>query len=503
MTGDARHSVFSGHPRGVFLLSGTEMWERFSYYGMSALLVLFLSASPITGGYGWAEADALRLFGIYSALVFISPVAGGWLATTWLGERRGILIGGILIASGHLLIGAPAYGPWLIERFTAVPVESLLRESGLVLGTPMLSAETHATLMSALAQRGIEGGEQALTLAWYLKGWCIYTALALIIAGTGLLKAPISSLVGKLYAPGDPRREAGFTLFMVGIWLGALGSDLIVGALGEKVGWHFGLAVAGAGMVVGLTLYVLCQDRLLGEAGRKPEGSADGTRETLRFDADERRRLLALAVMAVFSVLFSIAYYQQSGALHLLLFEHGDRTVFGFTIPATWAMMVTTLSFVFLAPLASLLYARLEARGINVDVVTKQVIGLAAMAFAYAILWSATTGFDRNHGARISILWFLVAYVLFAVGDVCIWPPQISAVSRFAPRRCQSLMIGAWYIAVGVGTWLASAAGALSYDRGLSFLLGWLLVLCAVAACGLLMLRPWLNRLLMHGETSA
>lgn len=501
-------SIFRGHPRGVLLLSATEMWERFSYYGMAALLTLFLSAAPASGGFGWSKADALQLFGVYTALVFISPVVGGWLATTWLGERRSVLIGGCIIAMGHVLIGAPAYGPWLIELATEVPVETVLRESAVALARPVLPHDARAAFEALLSQRGIEGGAGVVVFAWYLQGWSVYLALLLIVAGTGLLKAPIASLVGKLYEPGDSRREAGFTLFMVGVWFGSLAAELVVGALGERVGWHIGLATAGAGMIVGLTLYLLWQRRLLGQIGIRPEGG--GARgAAFRLEADERPRMLALLVMSIYTVLFCVAYYQQSGALHLLLFEHGDRTLFGFTIPATWAMSVTTLSFVVLAPFASAIYAWLRARGIDVDIVVKQTIGLAAMAVAYAVLWIATWRFSGEPGARISILWFFIAYFLFAVGDVCIWPPQISALSQYAPQRCLSLVMGAWYVTVGVGSWISSMMGALSYRHGLSWMLGWLLALCAIAAVSLLLLRPWLKALLgennirRHGQCSA
>lgn len=488
-------AVFRAHPRGVLLLSAVEMWERFSYYGMAALLVLLLSTSPSVSGFGWSEPDALRLYGLYTALIFVSPVVGGWLATTRLGERRAIVIGGMLIIAGHLLIGAPAYGPWIIGHFTGVPVESMLREAGIVLGGLTLPEADREILLARLAERGLEEGIGALTLAWHVKGWSIFTALALIIGGTGLLKAPISSLVGKLYEPGDPRREAGYTLFMVGIWLGALGADVFVGAIGERAGWHVGLATAGAGMAIGLVLYLLGQERLLGDLGKTPE-LEQAHAGNLSFDPQERRRLLGLLIMGVYSVLFSVAYYQQGGVLHLLIYEHGDRNLWGFVIPATWLMMVTTLSFVVLAPLAELAYSGLGKRGIVVDVVVKQSLGIGALATAYCILWFALRAFDATQGERIHLGWIVVAYVLFAIGDVCIWPPQISAVSRYAPQRCQSVMIGAWYIAIGIGTWLAAMAGAVSYAYGLSRLLGSLFILCTIAALSLVALRPLINRLL-------
>lgn len=492
-------AVFRGHPRGVLLLSTVEMWERFSYYGMAALLVLLLSTSPTIGGFGWPEPDALRLYGFYTALIFISPVVGGWIATTALGERRAILLGGGMIATGHLVIGAPAYGPWIIEQLTGIPVETILRQSGIMLGGISLPATDREILERLLIDRELVNGMGPLVLAWYIKGLSVFAALSLIVAGTGLLKAPISSLVGKLYAPGDPRREAGYTLFMVGIWLGAFGADLFVGAIGERAGWHIGLGVAGAGMAVGLLIYLLGQERHLGDLGKRPE-MAKVSRRNLKLNSQERRRLIGLLIMGVHTVLFSIAYYQQGGVLHLLIYQHGDRSVWGFVIPATWAMMVTTMSFVILAPLAEVLYSRLSERGIVVDVVTKQGLGIGALAVAYGILWTTLQTFDPAQGASIPIGWILGAYVLFAVGDVCIWPPQISAVTRHAPQRYQSVMVGAWYIAIGIGTWLAATAGAISYVYGLGWLLGGLFMLCIAATLSLAVLRPFINHLLAAAE---
>ena len=494
-----------GHAKGVFLLAATEMWERFSYWGMVGLLVLYLSASTEENGFGWERADALRLYGIYAGLVFATPAVGGWLSSNYLGERRSIVIGGITVALGHFLLGGPAYFPFLIERFTGIPAHALLHESAVQLGQLFPGSAVWDRLAARLAAAPSASGAPGeaiaglvwLKVAYLLVGWSFMTGLACIVIGTGFIKATISSIVGKFYGVDDPRREAGFTIFMVGIWVGSVLANLVAWTLGEKLGWHYGFMAAGIGMTLGLALYLWKQNRYLGEIGKLPDRrlaaqAAEGDAPRPRLTREERDRLLVLVVMACFTIVYSTAFYQKGGLIHLIVKESTDRTIGGFEIPATWFLTISTGGFVLLAPGASWLWQRLERVRRAPDVVQKQAAGLTAMACGYVLLLGALA--DQISDGVVSMGWIVAAYLFFAVGDVFIWPPQIAAAAKLAPMRMESLVIGSWYVAVGLGTFLAGWVGSLAYTFSTIAMFAGLLVSCVAGAGTLFLLRSRLVR---------
>jgi POT family proton-dependent oligopeptide transporter len=482
------------HPKGVFLVSFTEMWERFSYYGISALLVLYLTAPVARGGFGWSAEEAIRLYGLYAGLAFALPAVGGWISSTFWGERRCIAVGAAAIMAGHLLLGGPAYLPDLFGSLSGLPVEQVLRELGQAHGRlsidPALQRELESLLIAATGSRA---GLNVLTAAYRASGLSFFGGLALVIAGTGLIKPTISSVVGKLYAGDDRRRVFGFTLFMVGIWSGSFLANFVAGTLGERLGWHYGFMSAAVGMGAGLAVYVVLSRTWLGNVGvdRDHAGPPAGWLRTIRrLTAGERRRLGVIGILSLFTMLYGIAFYQKAGMLHLLVRDGVDRTIGGFEIPASWFLSVSTGSFLVLAPSIGLLLARLDRVP---DTATCLVLGLGSIGIGYVVLLTGIT-FGAAHPGLLSMSWIVCAYVFFGLGDVFIWPPQLAAVTALAPASMVSFVVGVWYVTVGAGTYGAGLVGAWAQSADPGFACALLLAMLALATLSAFALRPWLRR---------
>jgi POT family proton-dependent oligopeptide transporter len=491
-----------GHPKGIYLVAGTEFWERFSFYGVLGLLVLYLTAAPAQNGFGWENAEALQLYGLYTGLIFAAPAVGGWLSSRYFGERSCIAVGGLIVVLGHLSLGGPAFVPLVIERVIGIPVHEILYSSGITLGKPLAPAGTWDQVAARLSELGFAGSDLERARWWAIFGYRAISAtflggLVLIAIGTGLIKPTISSIVGKLYSADDARSEAGFTVFMVCVWLGALLANFVAGTLGEKVGWHFGFTSAAAGMALGMSVYFWRQRKFLGDVGKAPDRAAERSRHrAAAASLDEKRRLWAIAVMSLFTIGYAIAYYQMFGMLNLSVSHSTNRIVAGFEVPATWFLSISTAVFVLAAPLVSLVWQRLAKVGHGVDVVRKQVGGLSVMAVGYLFLIGAELERAGQSSGVAAIGWIVAAYILFGLGDILIWPPQLAAASRLAPARMASFVIGAWYVTVGIGSLVSGDIGALAARVGnLPILLG-ILIGCGLLAGLLLLLRVRLLRLM-------
>lgn len=395
-----------GNPPGVYLLSATEMWERFSYYALAGLLALFLSGPVAAGGFGWRAEQAVQLFGLVSGLAFAGPAVGGWLVSRWLGEQRGILAGGIGIALGQFaLAAAAARGP--------------------------LAADS-------------------IFLFW--------TGLAAIIGGTALLKPAVSAAVGLLYAPGDERRGSGYAIFMTGVWTGSFFSNLVAGSVGEWFGWHWGFLTAGAGMTLGTLVFVLFRARWLTELSVPVPTHVAPAQASQPLTRGQRSALGGLALISLFTVAYATLFYQKGGFLNLLVQEGVDREIGAFTVPATWFLSISTGIFIIATPLfAALWHRRGTGDGKAPDVCASLVIGLGLLAAGYAIF---AAGFAVSDGAAVPMLWFVAGYILFGVADVFIWPPQIALASTLAPPHLASFVIGLWYVSIGVGSYASGLVGA-------------------------------------------
>lgn len=386
--------TFLGHPRGLALLFLVEMWERFSYYGMRALLVLYL-----VNALKWDTARAANLYGSYTSLAYITPLFGGYLADRFLGTRRSLVIGGVLIALGHF----------------------------------------------SLALSG--------TATFYL-------GLGLVIIGTGFFKPNVSTMVGQLYPEGDSRRDGGFTLFYMGINLGAFLAPLICGYLGERVGWHYGFGAAGVGMVLGLGLYLWGRDKYLAGIGVGAPGSRKVQLAANTRAADDKKRVVALVIVVLFVVAFWSAFEQSGSSLNLFADKNTNRMVGSFLIPASWFQTINAGFILLLAPFFAIMWRRLSARGREPSTPMKMVFGLALLGIGFVFM--VIGGRLADSGVLVSPFWLIATYFLHTTGELCLSPVGLSYVTKVAPVRLASLLMAGWFLANGAGNKIAGSLAALS-----------------------------------------
>jgi proton-dependent oligopeptide transporter, POT family len=433
-----------GHPRGLATLFFTEMWERFSYYGMRAFLILYMTAPAAAGGLGFDIPRASSIYGTYTGSVWVTPILGGIVADRVLGAYRSVLIGGIVIALGHFTLA-----------LRALPF--------------------------------------------------FYTGLALIVIGTGLLKPNATTLVGSLYDEQDARRDAGFSIFYMGINLGAFIGPLVAGGLAQKVDWHLGFACAGVGMTLGLIQYVLGRDRLRPAMERVANRTraaapvagaqaAPGDRAILGFAPVEWGRIAAVFVFFVFAALFWAAYEQAGSTLNLFVDRHADRTVLGWTVPSSWFVAIQPLFVILLSGAFAWLWVRLGRREPSTP--GKFSLGLLFAGLSFVLLLPAGAIAQSGEGPRVSALWLVGAYFLQVVGELCLSPVGNSAVTKLAPPRIVGMMMGVWFLSIAAGNKLAGWVSGLSASVPLTTLFGALAGATLGAALVLLLLRKPVRRLM-------
>jgi len=468
----AADRAFFGHPRGLATLFMTELWERFSYYGMRALLILFMTASTSTGGLGFDVPKAGAIYGLYTAMVYMCSLPGGWLADRFLGLRKAVLWGGIVIALGN----------------------------------------------ACLVVHDIR---------------CFYGGLALIVIGTGLLKPNISTIVGQLYRPGDARRDAGFSIYYMGINLGAFLSPLACGWLGQRVNWHLGFALASIGMTVGVIQY-LAGGKHLGEAGLRPAAPANPElarrhKRQLHFGLvaiaalaallglldwsgaiaitaqglsnglgvlllvvsvafflwllsvgdwtpAERKRLVVVGVLFLASSLFWCMFEQAGSTLNLFAQRSTRNTVLGFTFPASWLQSMNALFIILFAPVFAWLWLKLGRREPSSP--AKFAYGLLAGGLGFAVI--ALGAVVAQSGERVSVMWLMLVYLLHTAGELCLSPVGLSAMTKLAPARIGGLLMGVWFLSTSVGNYLGGRIASMYEAWPLPELFG------AVAAFGIL-----------------
>jgi len=449
MTSQARATdkQWFGHPRGLSTLFFTEMWERFSYYGMRGILLLFLVNAVATGGFGMSDRTASAIYGLYVGMVYLMALPGGWIADRILGQRRAVFLGGCIIAAGHFSMALPT-----------VPT--------------------------------------------------FYLGLCLIVIGTGLLKPNVSAMVGDLYPEGGARRDAGFSIFYSGINTGALFGPIICGFLGEKINWHLGFGAAGIGMVLGLVQYRL-GGKYLGAAGLR--AAEPGDRAALRrmaagiatialvlallaglmilgllhltllqvaqstgffmavlavlyfasvllfskLSVPEKKRVVLIFVFFLAAVLFWSGYEQAGSSMNLFAERLTNRVIGHWEMPASWLQSVNPVFIIVFAPLVGALWVWLKSREPSTP--TKMGYGLLLLASGFLVLaWGAT--FTRG-GARVSPMWLVVTYFLHTVGELCLSPVGLSSVTKLAPRRLVGQLMGTWFMGTALGNLIAGLAG--------------------------------------------
>jgi POT family proton-dependent oligopeptide transporter len=430
---------FFGHPRGLSTLFFTEMWERFSYYGMRAFLILYMTAPAAAGGLGFPDADAASIYGTYTGSVWGAAILGGIVADRFLGQYRSVLIGGILIALGHFTLA-----------FKALPF--------------------------------------------------FYSGLALIVVGTGLLKPNVSTLVGSLYERGDARRDAGFSIFYMGINLGAFIGPLIAGYLAQRVDWHLGFAAAGVGMTFGITQYVLGKKGLqpaLDRLAAAPSpgvahgagGSAAVSSDAFRFTRAEWKRMGAIVIFFLVAILFWGAYEQAGSTLNLFADRFTRLEAFGFSFPSSWFQSVQPIFVILLAPLFAWLWVRLGRH--EPSVAAKFAFGLLFMGLAFLILVPAGAMAQSAPGVRVSPWWLVASYGISELGELCLSPVGLSAVTTLAPVRIVGLMMGVWFLSNAFGNKLAGWAAGFFSTTPLQTLFGVVAaVLLAATVVLFLLVKP-------------
>ena len=491
-----RDTRFFGHPRGLSTLFFTEMWERFSYYGMRALLILFMTASVATGGLGFDTAKAGAIYGTYVALAYLTSLPGGWIADRFLGQRRSTLYGGVVIMLGHMSLAIPS-------RVT------------------------------------------------------FYLGLLLVVTGTGLLKPNVSTMVGELYGRDDERRDAGFSIFYMGINLGAFTAPLLCGWLAQSgqfrgilasfgispaTSWHWGFAMAAVGMFFGLVQY-LAGWKYLGEAGMYPvrpessesyarqrrqltiglavvgvviallaagaatgmvtaEGVANGVGVFLlvttvlffvwlftvaKWTREERSRLVVVLVLFLAASVFWSVFEQAGSTLNLFADRDTRTKAFGYDFPPSWFQSLNSLFLILLAPVFAWIWIKLGKKDPTSP--TKFTLGLVFVAAGFAILVFAAK--QAEQGVLVSPLWLTATYLLHTIGELCLSPVGLSAMTRLAPARIAGLTMGVWFLATSVGNYLGGRVGGLYESFSLPGLFGAVAIFALGAGLLLaLLIRP-------------
>ena len=444
-----------GHPRGLSILFLTEMWERTSYYGMRSLLVLYmvqhLFVRPDVGAevlgfnalkatlesaFGTMTPQALssQVYGLYTGFVYLAPLFGGMLADRWLGRRHSVVAGAVLMSLGHFLMAS----------------ESLF-----------------------------------------------FVALMTLVVGNGCFKPNISTQVGALYAPGDPRRDRAYSVFYVGVNLGAFIAPLICGTLGQVVGWHWGFGAAGVGMLLGLVIYLLNQDKLPHEPAPPRRAQAPAAlagyivllplllvamlamfmlplwlvvlaalallvwagRWIAALPADERPRVLALVAACALTAAFWAVYEQQGNTLQLWADENTRwPTILGFTIPSTWYQSFNPFAIWILVPLLNLLWAWQARRGSEPSSLDKMAIGSVINGLGFIVMIVAATGMGPKD--QLSVMWLVLSTIVFTVGELYLSPIGLSFVSKIAPVRMVSMLMGVWYLSSFFGNYMTGWLGS-------------------------------------------
>ena len=405
-----------GHPRGLATLYFTEMWERFSYYGMRALLMLYMVGSTQQPGLGFPVGKATQIYGVYTMAVYLAGIPGGWIADRFLGHYRAVFVGGVIIACGHFSMAIP--------------------------GLPFF-----------------------------------FLGLGLIVIGTGLLKPNVSTMVGSLYRPDDGRRDAGFSLFYMGINVGAFTAPLVCGWLGQKWNWHFGFAAAGVGMVLGLIQYVAGRKYLTPVSQEKPDVDAvatatndapqDDIAPPRKLSGTDWARIGAIALLTLFALLFWAGFEQAGSSLTLFADRATRLTVLGWSYPSSWFQSVEPLFVILFSPVFAWLWIKLAMRGKEPSSPAKFTLGLFFLSLSFLLVVPAARAFQES-GGRVSPMWLIGLYFLQMVGELCLSPVGLSMVTKLAPAHLVGLMMGVWFFATAMGNYVAGWVAGFLENRSYS-----------------------------------
>ncbi len=425
------------HPKGLPVLFFTEMWERFSYYGMRAILVLYVTEQTISNnpGLGWSAAEALSLYGTYTMLVYLMAIPGGYVADKFLGQKKTVLIGGILIAAGQLVL--------IFQDITF-----------------------------------------------------FYTGLILLVLGVGALKPNISTMVGGLYKPGDPLRDKGFTIFYIGINIGAAFSPLIVGYIGEVYGWRYGFGLAGIGMLFGIAYYLWGHKHLTEVGNLIPVKKVDGKKQHQPLTRVEKDRIIVMLISFLIVIVFWGAYEQAGGLMNLYTKEKINRVVLGWEIPTSLFQSVPAFFVILLGTAVANFWLKRQKLGKETSSLFKMALGTMIMGTGFLMMTAAT--WQAEQTGQAMLVWLILSYLLQVIGELSASPVALSFITKLAPARYGSIMMGVYFAATGLGNKLAGFVGSLAENAGeFEVFTGIFIFTSAFGLLLLLLLKP-LKRL-THG----
>ena len=397
------HNEVLGHPKGLFILFFTEMWERFSYYGIRAILVLYMVDKIATGGLGWTDEKAFAVLGVFQMCVYLTAIPGGILSDRVLGPRKSVWIGCLLIMLGNFSLVCPGV-------------------------------------------------------------FAFYLGLTLIVLGGGCLKPNISTIVSRLYRPGDPRQESAFSIFYLGINVGSFFSGLVVGALALKFGWHYGFLASGIGMLLGQGVYVWGQ-KYLGDVDALA-AREQSVAEKRPLTADEKKRIGIILFSFVSVIVFFAAFEQAGGLLNIYTDRFTDRALGAFTVPTPWFQSLNPLYIILLAPLAAMLWPFLAKRGKNPPAIVKMGLGNVILGLGFLFMVAAVLQRDASPTHQSSMAWIVLVYLSCTLGELALSPVSLSFITATAPRRMTSQIMGLYFAVTGLANYVAAKVGAFATGAG-------------------------------------
>ena len=447
----SQEKTIFGHPTGLYILFFVEMWERFSYYGMRAILTLFLAAPIIMddpqSGYGWTNAETLSFYGTYTMFVYLMSIPGGWVADKFIGQKKAVMLGGLLLCFGHGIL--------------AVDAE-----------------------------------------------WAFFTGLILIVVGVGFLKPNISTMVGGLYKKGDNKRDTGFYIFYMGINIGAFLGALTVGAVAAKYGWHYGFGLAGIGMAIGQLVYIYGLKYLEGVGEFiGSEKSPDKDLMNKPLTSVEKDRMLVMFLSFLIIIVFWGAFEQAGGLMSLYTEQKTDRMLsfslpfIGNEVPAAIFQSINAFFIIIFATIVAKFWSDWAKKGKESSSLFKMAIGLIIMAFGFFFMTKASTEVIMEGDEVVqksAMIWLVLAYLFHTIGELCASPVALSFITKLAPVKYAAFMMGAYFAATGLGNKVAGFVGQLSEGAGEFQVFTGIAIFCTLFGILVLLLLKPLKRL-THG----
>ena len=478
-----------GHPAGLYLVFFTGMWERFSYYAMRGILVLYLTATWLNGGLGYDEKFSTTVYGLATGLCYFTPLFGGWLSDRYLGQRKSIVIGGFIMVVAEFLLFVP-------ELFTSTAA-SLTPEQ-----------LEHNQLIGRIG---------------------LFSGLFLLIIGNGFFKPNISSIVGDLYEPGDKRLDSAFSIFYMGINLGAVMAPLIVGLLADNVfattyvdangvtqithGYRYGFLAAAVGVLLGQLLFVFLSNKYLGNIGIEPKGAAKAAQSNTEevkvpLTRQEKERIAVIFIFFFFAVFFFAGMEQAGASFNLYANKYIDRNVFGFEVPTAWLQMINPFFVIVLAPVFAYFWNTRLGQALNTPL--KMGLGLIVLGIGFwfmliagfqrGAMWEGGLNIVDNTDVTIKagMIWMILTYFLHTIGELSLSPVGLSIVTKLSPARFASLFMGVWIMAAAFANMLAGLISSYVVELGASTVFASISVFVMVLGILMVSLNKVIERM-MHG----